>query len=233
MNTLVIMAKHPVPGQVKTRLAKSVGDSTAAELATAFLVDLVARLNTCGHRRVLATWPPGEAAETFFTDLAREHFELWTQPPGSLGDRLARVASDLLNHDDRIVVIGGDSPTLPDETIEMAFTALDHADVVLVPADDGGYVLVGQRREVPELFQRIDWGTSRVLEQTRQRLEASGTSFVELPGWYDIDTLEDLSRLGRELAAAKESGAGEGLAPATSRRLDTMPRDWDSRPQDR
>ena len=233
MNTLVIMAKHPVAGQVKTRLAKSVGDSTAAELATAFLVDLVSRLSTCGHRRVLATWPPGEAAKTFFTDLAGEHFELWTQPPGSLGDRLASVASDLLNHDDRIVVIGSDSPTLPEETIEMAFTALEHADVVLVPADDGGYVLVGQRREVPELFQRIDWGTSRVLEQTRQRLEAAGTSFVELPGWYDIDTLEDLSRLDRELAAANESGAGEGLAPASSRRLDTMPRDWDSRPQDR
>ncbi|HAA61085.1 MAG TPA: glycosyltransferase [Planctomycetaceae bacterium] len=236
MNTLVIMAKHPVAGQVKTRLAKSVGDTTAAELATAFLVDLVARLRTCGHRRVLATWPPGEAAEAFFTDLAGDHFELWTQPPGTLGDRLAGVATNFLDHDDRIVVIGSDSPTLPAKTIETAFEALDTADVVLVPSDDGGYVLVGQRREVPELFDRIDWSTSRVFEQTRQRLKAAGTSFVELSGWYDIDTREDLSRLDRELAIAREreaDGAGERLAPATSRRLDAMPADWDSRPQDR
>jgi glycosyltransferase A (GT-A) superfamily protein (DUF2064 family) len=125
---------------------------------------------------------------------------------------------------------------LPAQTIETAFEALDSADVVLVPSDDGGYVLVGQRREVPELFDRIDWSTSRVFEQTRQRLEAAGTSFVELSGWYDIDTLEDLSRLDRELAIAREreaDGAGERLAPATSRRLGAMPWDWDSRPQDR
>lgn len=234
MNTLVIMAKHPVAGQVKTRLAESVGETAAAELATAFLVDLVARLGDCGHRRVLTTWPPDEVAETFFADLARERFELRTQPAGSLGDRLAGVTSEHLDPGNRVVVIGSDSPTLPEETIEMAFTALDQADVVLAPADDGGYVLIGQRREVPGLYREIDWSTSRVLDQTRQRLQAAGASYVELPGWYDIDTLDDLRRLDRELAAARaESGAGQGPAPATGHRLDTMPRDWDSRPPSR
>ena len=232
MNTLVIMAKHPIAGTVKTRLAESLGERAAARLAAAFLEDLLARLDGCGDRRVLATWPADQAAANYFEKLSAGRFELWTQPPGPLGDRLARVTVDHLGPapHDRVVVIGSDSPTLPTRTIDAAFVALEQADVVVAPADDGGYVLIGQRREVPGLYERIDWSTSRVWEQTRRQLVAAGTPFVELPGWYDIDTLDDLSRLDRELGPGNRRGRA---AQATRQRLDTLPRGWDTRSEGR
>jgi len=231
MNTLVIMAKQPVPGMVKTRLAASLGAQAAAGLAGAFLEDLVVRLDGSADRQVLATWPDNDAAETYFETLSYGRFQLWTQPEGSLGKRLAHVISDHLapGSDDRVVVIGSDSPTLPTEMIPAAFEALEQADVVVAPADDGGYVLIGQRREVPGLYERISWSTSQVWQQTRDQLMASGTSFVELPGWYDVDTLDDLSRLDRELGPGDRQGRA---VPSTRQRIDALPPGWDTRPTD-
>ena len=231
MNTLVIMAKQPVPGMVKTRLAASLGKQAAAELAEAFLEDLVVRLDGSADRQVLATWPDNDAAATYFETLSAGRFQLWTQPDGSLGTRLARVISDHLapGNDDRVVVIGSDSPTLPTPMIPAAFEALEQADVVVAPADDGGYVLIGQRREVPGLYERISWSTSQVWQQTRNQLMASGTSFVELTGWYDVDTLDDLSRLDRELGPGDRQGRA---GPLTRQRIDGLPPGWDTRPTD-
>lgn len=231
MNTLVIMAKQPVPGMVKTRLAASLGEQAAAGLAGAFLEDLVVRLDGSADRQVLATWPDNDAAATYFETLSAGRFQLWTQPAGSLGTRLARVISDHMapGSDDRVVVIGSDSPTLPTEMIPAAFKALEQADVVVAPADDGGYVLIGQRREVPGLYERISWSTSQVWQQTRDQLMASGTSFVELTGWYDVDTLDDLSRLDRELGPGDRQGRAGQL---TRQRINCLPPGWDTRSTD-
>ncbi len=231
MNTLVIMAKQPVPGMVKTRLAESLGEQVAAGLAEAFLGDLVLRLDGSADRQVLATWPDNDAAATYFETLSAGRFQLWTQPAGSLGTRLARVISDHMapGSDDRVVVIGSDSPTLPTEMIPAAFKALEQADVVVAPADDGGYVLIGQRREVPGLYERISWSTSQVWQQTRDQLMASGTSFVELTGWYDVDTIDDLSRLDRELGPGDRQGRAGQL---TRQRINCLPPGWDTRPTD-
>ena len=113
--------------------------------------------------------------------------------------------------------------------IPAAFEALEQADVVVAPADDGGYVLIGQRREVPGLYERISWSTSQVWQQTRDQLMASGTSFVELTGWYDVDTLDDLSRLDRELGPGDRQGRA---GPLTRQRIDGLPPGWDTRPTD-
>jgi rSAM/selenodomain-associated transferase 1 len=240
MNTLVIMAKHPVAGMVKTRLAASLGEAAAAGLAAAFLEDLLDRLHPCADRHVLATWPDNTAATTYFEELSADRFELWNQPEGSLGERLARVTTEHLGPDphQRVVVIGSDSPTLPATTIRAAFETLKHTQVVLAPADDGGYVLIGLSCPVPSLFEGIDWSTPRVLQQTRQQLTASNTPFVELPGWYDIDTLDDLIRLDNELdhqtpeAHGGAGGrAGGGAGGATRRQLDSLPTGWDTRSQ--
>ncbi len=231
MDTLVVMAKHPVAGQVKTRLAASLGEQPAAALATAFLEDLIWRLADCGDRRILATWPQTGESHDFFSQRSAGRFDLWPQPEGSLGDRLQAVFRDHLRPglDDRVVVIGSDSPTLPTQTLAAAFDALDQQDVVLGPATDGGYVLIGLRRMVPGLFEQIDWSTAFVYEQTLQRLEAAGVRPAVLPAWYDIDTLDDLVRLYREL----DDGAGEGRsAPATWYRLRELSPDWDTRPTD-
>ena len=200
-------------------------------MAGAFLEDLVVRLDGSADRQVLATWPDNDAAATYFETLSDGRFQLWTQPEGSLGKRLAHVISDHLapGSDDRVVVIGSDSPTLPTEMIPAAFEALEQADVVVAPADDGGYVLIGQRREVPGLYERISWSTSQVWQQTRDQLMASGTSFVELTGWYDVDTLDDLSRLDRELGPGDRQGRAGQL---TRQRINCLPPGWDTRPTD-
>ncbi|MFP6768554.1 MAG: TIGR04282 family arsenosugar biosynthesis glycosyltransferase [Planctomycetaceae bacterium] len=229
MDTLVVMAKHPVAGQVKTRLAASLGEEPAAALATAFLEDLVRRLADCGDRRILATWPQTGEAQDFFTQQSAGRFDLWPQPEGSLGDRLQAAFGAHLRPglNDRVVVIGSDSPTLPTQTLAAAFDALDQKDVVLGPATDGGYVLIGLRRMVPGLFEQIDWSTAVVYEQTLQRLDAAGVRPAVLPAWYDIDTLDDLDRLYREL----DDGAGQSrIAPATWYRLRELSPDWDTRP---
>ena len=232
MNTLVIMAKHPVAGMVKTRLAASLGEAAAAGLAAAFLEDLLDRLHPCADRHVLATWPDNTAATTYFEELSADRFELWNQPEGSLGERLARVTTEHLGPDphQRVVVIGSDSPTLPKETIEAAFVGLQQADVVVAPADDGGYVLIGLRREVPGLLEPIEWSSPRVFAQTREHLQSSCTRFIELPGWYDIDTLDDLRRLDKELGPEHPLGRAGG---ATRNGLDDLPHGWDFRSIDR
>jgi len=245
IDILVIMAKHPLPGTVKTRLARSIGDEAAAGLAKAFLEDLIDRLHHCGNRLVLATSPNNPPATNYFQTLAtnlKGHCQLWSQPAGSLGNRLEQVTADHLGQQpgdhNRVVVIGSDSPTLPTTTIRAAFETLKHTHVVLAPADDGGYVLIGLSCPVPSLFEGIDWSTPRVLQQTRQQLTASNTPFVELPGWYDIDTLDDLIRLDNELdhrTPEADGGAGGGAGGraggATRRQIDSLPTGWDTRSQ--
>ncbi len=237
IDILVIMAKHPVPGTVKTRLAVEIGDDAAAGLAEAFLVDLIDRLHHCANRLVLATSPNNPTANNYFQALAansKGHCQLWSQPTGSLGNRLEQVTDEHLGQQpgahNRVVVIGSDSPSLPTTTLQAAFENLKHTDVVLAPADDGGYVLIGLSCPVPSLFEGIAWSTPRVLQQTHQKLTDSNTPFVELPGWYDIDTLDDLMRLDNELDHRPTEAQGRA-GGATRRQLDTLPPGWDTHPQ--
>jgi rSAM/selenodomain-associated transferase 1 len=103
----------------------------------------------------------------------------------------------------RVVVIGSDSPTLPPAILRSAFAALrQDADVVLGPAEDGGYYLVGAARLVPEMFERIPWGTDRVLAATLAALDRSGARTVLMPRWYDVDHPQDLDRVRADLSAA-------------------------------
>ena len=96
-------------------------------------------------------------------------------------------------------MVGSDSPTLPLDYLNEAYQALGAHEVVLGPADDGGYYLVGSRLVVPELWRDIPWGSSSVLEESTRALAAAGRSFHLLPRWYDIDTADDVARLGKEL----------------------------------
>lgn len=228
MDTLVIMAKHPVPGRAKTRLARSIGAGAAAHLATAFLKDLIDRLGDVADRRVLATWPDDAEADKFFRQRAGDRFGLWPQPAGSLGDRLVAAFADHLDRfGDRVVIIGSDSPTLPRDLIESSFVALQEHPVVLGPARDGGYYLVGQQQPVPGLFSEIDWSTSRVLAQTLSRLKAAGVSAQLLPEWYDIDSLEDLKTLAAELRHPVDSESLD-RTDHTRRALASLETDWDT-----
>src|SRR5262245_18954895 len=112
----------------------------------------------------------------------------------------------------RVVILGADSPTLPVKLVVKAVTALADRDVVLGPADDGGYYLLGARTVIPEMFRGIAWGGPRVYADTVRILKLLGAAPVELPPWHDVDTPEDLARLRAELAAWPPPGA-EGEAP--------------------
>ena len=95
-----------------------------------------------------------------------------------------------------MVIVGTDSPTLPSRFIYQAFSKLNNADFVLGPCKDGGYYLIGLKKPVKELFEDIDWGTNKVFNQTLKKAKLLNLQIRVLPCWYDIDTIDDLKRLG-------------------------------------
>ena len=141
MNEPGLFAKHPVPGRVKTRLAKSLGDEPAADLYTAFLTDLTNRFSTIGDRRLIGFAPDEIAARDYFGELAGNSYELWAQPERDLGTRMAsffreafKPASDAA--DTHAVLIGSDSPTLHASYVGEAFDQLKSHDCVIGPASE-------------------------------------------------------------------------------------------------
>ena len=208
---LGLFAKWPAPGAAKTRLCAGRGPEWGARVARAFLLDTVERLAGVADRRVLAFAPPEAAAD--FAALVGGRFDLAPQADGDLGRRLARFAADQLAAGaGSLVLVGADSPTLPVEYVERAFAELGRADVVLGPAADGGYYLIGFGRRVPPVFDGIDWGTSRTLADTVARL--AGWRLALLPPWYDVDTPDDWAMLCGHLAALRRAGTDPG-APHT------------------
>jgi rSAM/selenodomain-associated transferase 1 len=207
---LGVFAKWPSPGQVKTRLVAATSDAFATRVAAALLADTLDRLTHLIARRLLAFAPP--EAEGSFAELARGRYDLSPQGPGDLGERLERfVAARLGEGAGPVVVVGTDSPTLPSVLVERAFEELRHADVVLGPATDGGYYLIGCRRLHPALFSAIDWGGACVLRQTIERLADPAWSLAVLPPWYDVDDLQDWQMLVGHLAALRRSGIDPGV----------------------
>ncbi|HKI38587.1 MAG TPA: TIGR04282 family arsenosugar biosynthesis glycosyltransferase [Gemmataceae bacterium] len=207
---LGLFAKWPEPGRVKTRLAAGTSSAWAADVALAFLRDLVRRLGVVGDRRVLAFAPPD--ARPLFADAVGGSFALVPQQDGDLGRRLSSFFNDQFAAGaGSVVVLGTDSPTLPLTFVDQAFTALAEADMVLGPATDGGYYLVGCRRGVPPIFDGISWGGSTVLAETVARLANPASRLALLPPWYDVDTLDDWRMLCGHLAALRRAGLDPGV----------------------
>jgi rSAM/selenodomain-associated transferase 1 len=188
---LGVFAKEPVAGRVKTRLAEDSSPTFAARVAEAMLRDTLHRLRRVEARCVLAFSPP--RARALFEDWAAEAYELTVQPQGDLGIRMSHFFAEHLLDADTAVLVGSDSPTLPTEYVEQAFAALEKVDVVLGPATDGGFYLIGLRNVIPDgMFLEVEWGGHTVLGQTVERLPAE-CSLALLPPWYDVDTMADLA----------------------------------------
>jgi hypothetical protein len=202
---LVIFAKAPEPGRVKTRLTEELSSEEAASLYERFLMDLVGvarRMSAADDTLACMLSCAGEVDHPFFELLTeggtagRGGVSRIGQGDGDLGDRLAAVTSACFEAGaGRVVVIGSDSPTLGPDQLEAGFEALDRADISLGPSFDGGYYLVGMRRPAPEIFEGIDWSTRDVLEQTLARCHDRSLLCELLEFWYDVDTFEDLERL--------------------------------------
>lgn len=188
---LGVFAKEPVVGQVKTRLSPPLSPAEAAGLYRSCLEETLSAMSGGGFNLVLFHAGKADFFRTAFPDAC-----LFPQGDGDLGERMERALRMLLDGGcGAAVLIGSDTPDLPVALAEEAFVALREADVVVSPAADGGYVLVGERRHVPELFRNIPWSTADVLAATRQRAADLAIDYREVGGWEDVDDLASLRRL--------------------------------------
>lgn len=195
MKRLLIFLKYPTPGKVKTRLAMSVGEQVASDIYRACAEETLQQLAGLRHEAQLYVDPP-DALEQTRAWLGAE-WALAPQRGPDLGARLASAMADTFAQGAvKVVVIGTDSPWLSPADIEEAFTALDRANVVIGPAEDGGYYLIGLSQPLPALFLGIAWGTASVYAQTMEQARRFGLRVRSLGLGYDVDRIEDLQRLG-------------------------------------
>lgn len=188
---LGVFVKEPVPGQVKTRLTPPLTAEQAAGLYRSALHETVERLQAADYEVVLFY----TGREDYFAN-AFPQLPLIRQSDGDLGARMTAALERFhRNRPAAAALIGSDSPDLPLAQIDAAFAALNTYDVVTIPASDGGYVLVGSSRHLPQVFREIDWSTDKVLAQTRQRVESAGITYSEQGGWEDVDDIASLQRL--------------------------------------
>jgi uncharacterized protein len=196
VRTLIVLAKEPRPGLVKTRLASEAGwtPERAAAVAEAFARDTLRVCSKVRGARLVIGYTPADA-EGWFRDVA-PHAELVPQVEGDLGARIdAAFAVAFESGAAAAVAIGSDTPHLSPEAIDEAFRRLGEADVVLGPARDGGYYLIGLRARRPALFHGIAWSTSGVLAATLERIRRERMSVALLEETFDLDRAEDLEQL--------------------------------------
>lgn len=188
---VAVLARAAIPGAAKTRLISAVGAAGAAALQ-AHLTELALR-RACATQTQVLLWLAG-AADPSVTRLAHElGVEVRPQPDGDLGDRMLAALCHAQACDRRGIVIGTDCPAQSEADIEHAGALLGEYDVVLQPAHDGGYVMIGMALPHPEVFAEMPWGTDAVLAKTRERICALGLRHAELRALPDLDRPEDIA----------------------------------------
>jgi len=198
-----VFAKAPVPGEVKTRLVPTLGPEGAARLherlvERALATALAARLGT------VTLWCAPDESHAFFRQCAAHHgIALRRQEGADLGVRMHHAFA---TSGGPLLIVGSDCPALESRDLRAAADALVSNAAVFVPAEDGGYVLVGLARPDARVFDDIPWSTARVMACTRERMQAAGVSWRELPALWDVDRPEDYARL-----------QSAGLAPEAAR----------------
>ena len=191
---MILFAKAPIPGRVKTRLATAIGAGHAAELYRAFVADTISKLT--------------EFKEFADIELHTDTLtDAWSAPGGTRDLQasgglelklLHALGGAMQSGRPQAMVLGSDSPTLPHGHIQRLLDS--GADVALGPCEDGGYYAIACRRVHPEMFGGVEWSTAHVLEQTERAARAVGLSVERGDLWYDVDGPEDLARLMKEPA---------------------------------
>ena len=196
---IVVMTRFPKPGSTKTRLIPALGADRAAELHRCLIrrtLDVVCHWAENHDCEVELRYAGGD--EVQFRAQFGTQSRFAPQSEGSLGERMnSAVAAAFSDGARRIVVIGTDCPGLDASHLIQAFEQLTHRDIVIDPATDGGYYLLGMRRHLPTLFDHIAWGTEIVLRQTLERAAKAGASLSQLPPLSDVDYAEDLIQCRR------------------------------------
>ncbi len=190
---LAIFARFPEPGRAKTRLIPALGPEGAAELHAEMVRHTFRRMSDLDEigRISVEVWFSGGDAKRFKAAFGERVYR--PQPEGDLGDRMAYAFNKMLLDACAAVIIGTDCPAISERIVLDAFDALQDHDIVLGPANDGGYYLIGLRKPVPDLFDGMPWGTSLVLSETLARAEQLGLVVHQLPPLDDVDEPADLA----------------------------------------
>jgi len=210
-NALIVFARDPIVGQVKTRLNPILDPQAVCDLYTCFLSDSLDKI--CAVKsvdRFVGVYPSNLSGYFERLDPALS-IKVFIQNGKNLGERMLNAFFARFREGyGQVVIIGSDSPSLPLTYIMQAFSS--ERDVVIGPSADGGYYLIGMRGKLVNLFDSIAWGEDTVLEATRHKLEESGVSFELLPVWYDVDRSDDLKFLKTHLELLAESGQEVGAS---------------------
>ncbi len=194
--TVCLMLKAPIPGQVKTRLAASIGAEHAARIYRRLVEHQLANIP---HRwQIHVCFSPVDALSEMREWLGPK-LQYSPQAKGDLGERLVHAVDSVFRSGcKRLIVIGGDCPYLDESTLAQAAKELAKADAVLIPALDGGYCLIGVKAPHPEIFRDIDWSTGVVCAQTEAKIAQAGLTLIILnPPLEDVDDVESWRRAER------------------------------------
>ena len=213
-SVVVMMAKAPVPFQVKTRLCPELSPHQAAELSRLFIQDMAEEMREISRRRAsfALAYTPRDAVHHFAAVLPAS-VPMFPQPEGELGERMAGIFERAFAEGyQQVIVVGSDLPDLSRVIVERALEALEQPerDLVLGPTPDGGYYLIGLKRRVPEIFHDIPWSTGEVLERTLEKARGAGLSIAFVERWDDIDTYGDLVRFLKSHEARRAQDRGTG-----------------------
>jgi rSAM/selenodomain-associated transferase 1 len=199
--TTAILAKAPIPGAVKTRLIPTIGAHAAAVLQERLTERAIATALAADVGPVTLWCSPDATHSTFLKLVMQQRIILKRQPEGDLG---ARMLAATAAGNGPVLVIGTDCPALTELHMRGAANALlEGNEVIIIPAEDGGYVLIGTRTPQPAIFSGIAWGTNTVLAETRARIIEQRLALMEQPPLWDVDTEADLARLEREFPELK------------------------------
>jgi rSAM/selenodomain-associated transferase 1 len=197
-NILIIFSKAPIIGQVKTRLAPLLTDSQICTLHLAFIKNTLNQATQLSQTKICLGYYPRGYKHTF-AGVLPSGIELFCQRGRDLGERMGDALRRFTKQAEAVIIIGGDLPLLPLHYIQDAFKRLKKHQVVIGPATDGGYYLIGSTLDVTDIFSHIPWGTNKVFELTCTRLKQQKYKYYVLPPCSDVDTPDDLFRLKQYL----------------------------------
>ncbi len=193
-NILIIFLKYPEAGKVKTRLAKDLGDQRAAEIYSEMSLEIINNVLDASSYRTIIFYDPPEKENEIRNWIGKEEVQYLPQVGNTLGDKISNAFKEVFSSkSQRAVIIGTDCTDVTSETITQAINSLTDVDVVLGPAVDGGYYLLGLNNHTPEIFEEIKWSTESVLNQTIEKIKENKLSYELLNTLQDIDTIDDLN----------------------------------------
>jgi rSAM/selenodomain-associated transferase 1 len=202
-----VMARAPVSGHCKSRLAKTIGNDAAAKLYKAFLLDTLDILGAIEAKRYIVFATQEVDGLRVLDHLVSSPWVVMPQAPGDLTDKLLHASRQLSEDGGAPMLVGSDAPLLNGRALGQAASGMKPGAVAIGPATDGGYYLIASDQHHSALFEDMPWSTDSVARVTRQRCAALGLNIVELPESYDIDTQEQLHRLISDLKTDTRSAS--------------------------